>query len=120
MIRSRVNVIKRVVITCQHNIDGYKKHLLHEFGRYQTDQQHDQVQELISAMSELAKFEAYLLSSLQKYFYAERGGIINLQQLNADIDSVNQRLQLFIHQCAALPEKDQYFNSAPLNQHCDY
>ena len=120
MIKNRINYLKKVVITCQHDIDGYKKHLLHEFGQYQSGQQYDQVQELISVMIELVKFEAHLLESLQKYFHHEAKGVNNRPQLNADIESVNRRLQLFMYQCTALPEKDQYFNSAPLDQHRDY
>jgi len=103
---------------CQHDIDGYKRHLLHELGQYQSDQHYDQVQRLILAMIELSKFEAHLLQSLQKYF--NHGISKNISQLNADIDSVNQRLQLIMNQCTETPGKNLYFNSTPIEQHCDY
>lgn len=103
---------------CQHDIDGYKRHLLHELGQYQSDQHYDQVQRLILAMIELSKFEAHLLQSLQKCFY--HGLSKNTSNFDADMDSVNKCLQLFIYQCTATAEKNQFFNPTPIEQHCDY
>ncbi len=111
----KVNFIRNNLITWQNAIGVFKSQLLVEFGKYPTDKHLPQVQQLVSAIIEVTKFESWVLEKLQQYANGETE--IDQAQITADLQELNQKLWLFVMPYKNQKAKDQFANSTSLTDY---